>query len=100
MSKIVVSEKVTRKLRENSHIMKADEKTRNRLIELDDEMRSLAYSDSDGKNYLPRMAIVENKLSKSKLEIVEKIMKKFDCSEAEATELVWHSIDGKKREEN
>ena len=82
MSDIV--EKTTKK----KHIEKADKKTQKRLKELDNEMRSLAFTDSDGKNYLPRMAIVENKLSKNKLEIVEKIMKKFNCSEAEATELV------------
>ena len=80
----IIVEKTTKK----KHIEKADKKTQKRLRELDNEMRSLAFTDSDGKSYLPRMAIVENKLSKSKQEIVEKIMKKFNCSESEATELV------------
>jgi RNA-splicing ligase RtcB len=80
----IIVEKTTKK----KHIEKADEKTQKKLKKLDNEMRSLAFTDSAGKSYLPRMAIVENKLSKSKQEIVEKIMKKFNCSESEATELV------------
>ena len=86
MSKVEKTvEKTTRKVRDNSHISKADEPTRERLIELDDEMRSLKFS-SDGKDYLPRMAIVEVKLSKKQQALVEKMMKKFSCTEKEATE--------------
>ena len=78
-------EKTTRKVRDNSHISRADEATRKRLIELDDEMRSLKFS-SDGKDYLPRMAIIEVKLSKKQSELVKKMMNKFSCTEKEATE--------------
>ena len=82
MSKIV--EKTTKK----KHIEKANEKTQKRLKELDDEMRSLAFTGSDGKDYLPRMAIVENKLTDNQKKLVKKMMNKFSCTEKEATTLI------------
>jgi len=70
------------------HIQKADKTTREKLIKLDEAMRSLAYTGSDNKDYLPRMAIVENKLTENQKKLVKKMMNKFSCTEKEATALI------------
>ena len=70
------------------HIQKADKTPRDKLKKLDETMRSLAYTGSDGKDYLPRMAIVENKLTDNQHKLVKKMMNKFSCTEKEATALI------------
>ena len=70
------------------HIQKADKTTRDKLKKLDETMRSLAYTGSDGKDYLPRMAIVENKLTDNQHKLVKKMINKFSCTEKEATALI------------
>ena len=70
------------------HIQKANKITRDKLKKLEETMRSLAYTGSDGIDYLPRMAIVENKLTDNQQKLVKKMMNKFSCTENEATALI------------
>ena len=71
-----------------THITKADKETREKLEKLEEAMRSLAYTGSDGVDYLPRMAIIEDKLTKSQQKLVDKMMSQLNCTEKEATAVI------------
>jgi len=71
-----------------THITKADKETREKLEKLEEAMRSLAYTGSDGVDYLPRMAIIEDKLTKAQQKLVDKMMSQLNCTEKEATAVI------------
>lgn len=77
-----------KKAGQKAHILKAGSDVQKRLKELDKEMRSLRFKGNDGKHYLPRMAIVEDKLSPSGQLLAQKMASKLDMTLQEATDFL------------
>ncbi len=77
-----------------SHINKADKETQKQYNELNDQMKSLTFTDNNkesdtfGKTFQPRGAIVEVKVSENKVAKAKKIAEKFNLNFDEILEVM------------
>jgi len=70
-----------------SHIDKAPKKVQDKLASLNKQMKAEKFIGTDGKPYLPRMAIVEIKLTEKEVALVDRMVADLGVSKKKAEEI-------------